>query len=401
MCLSDYMSIYQVRGAGSSVNGLYRSAGKLYDGCESYRDLSERYLLIRYAMRSGTRYWYIIDAQSSVSSSQGDYYRVKCEDDQPPSNAQWSTEQCQGKDPPPTVQSAALLRFAPSPCKPAHNSLARHRVSNPLDLTRVVVMNFSGSDGTVTAGLASDPEPTVTYTPDHRLVAGGENPGFRLVPVASLGTEPHSTFELTACFPGQQQTLLPVNWDVIEELLQDVFKELNKDPESCRVLFTQLLDGPERLLEEDETYSTPLMGWRKERASLFQPFPGQLQFRDEFAQKICQLLFESFSVEALQCVPSESWAGAVEVAQELPDLLDVVCINEHLAQGIDIGPYLIRSESDPVPWIWRQEDADGGHPRPLEDEGGVFSGLIYEHFGPILVTVFQPRGRLTDVFEST
>ena len=110
-----------------------------------------------------------------------------------------------------------------------------------------------------------------------------------------------------------------------------------KTEPACRVLFTQVLDGCHESFEElfDEPLKNPpywwngvssrLSGWAKERAKLFQPFPAILEFSDKFCTRMCQLLFESFMTEAVQCI-----CGAHLLSQQTvsPSKFIPICVTE-------------------------------------------------------------------------
>jgi hypothetical protein len=119
---------------------------------------------------------------------------------------------------------------------------------------------------------------------------------------------------------------------------------------------------------------------------------------------MCEVLVEQVGVMAVQCIPpvqapwegglsrpEASWVGAAAVAKLLPECDGGIKVSEEAGDG---EPRLVLS-GERVPWIFsKQCDV-------MQSDGEKRQHLIFAEFGSILITVFQPQGRLTDAFEET
>jgi len=226
------------------------------------------------------------------------------------------------------------------------------------------------------------------------------------------------------------------------ELCTRMFADLNIEPAKCKVLFTTVMDRPDlcecatpssdtsslddgwvtikggktstgltasQMCVPVDSLPASEIHWKAELMKLNQPEPGLIHFSDRAARCMSELLVEGLGVKAVQCIPpvqapweegwssaEASWVGAAAVARSLP---------EHtVANEVQVGN---RSKlvlnGQQIPWIFsddgEQEGLKQSDRRQAKD--GVWSHLVYAKFGSILVTVFQPQGRLTDVFEET
>lgn len=91
-----------------------------------------------------------------------------------------------------------------------------------------------------------------------------------------------------------------------------------------------------------------------------------------------------------------SWVGAAAVARALPE--------DTSANEVQVGnSSKLVLNGQQIPWIFSDDGEREGLKQSdrRQAKDGVWSHLVYAKFGSILVTVFQPQGRLTDMFEET
>ena len=140
---------------------------------------------------------------------------------------------------------------------------------------------------------------------------------------------------------------------------------------------------------------------------------GKEHYKDHTARRMCQYFLEIFEVKAVQCVPpstdvngpTSAWVAAAAVAKDLPERMPLV------VQRVEGGGYVPKLELKHVnrkgiPWLFAATDEGETETYnfPLSSgESNIFSSdkLVYDEWGPPLITLFQPRGRLTDIFEET
>lgn len=228
------------------------------------------------------------------------------------------------------------------------------------------------------------------------------------------------------------------------ELCTRMFSDLNVEAGKCKVLFTTVMDrpdlcecaGPSSLDDAaslDDGWVTIKDGktsigltasqmcvpvdslpasevrWKGELMKLNQPEPGLIHFSDRAARCMSELLVEGLGVKAVQCIPpvqapweegwssaEASWVGAAAVARALPE--------DTSANEVQVGnSSKLVLNGQQIPWIFSDDGEREGLKQSdrRQAKDGVWSHLVYAKFGSILVTVFQPQGRLTDMFEET
>eukprot|EP00658_Telonema_sp_P-2_P080971 TRINITY_DN8170_c0_g3_i8.p1 TRINITY_DN8170_c0_g3~~TRINITY_DN8170_c0_g3_i8.p1 ORF type:complete len:2166 (-),score=571.50 TRINITY_DN8170_c0_g3_i8:147-6644(-) len=109
---------YMVSGAGAEqANGTYvRCDEGLMDGVAYYKNSANTLIMIRYAMKSGSKYWYITES-TKIDLPEGDYYRIRSSAESPPfgKNA-WTTAGCpDGIEPAPLITQVAAVIEEPEP----------------------------------------------------------------------------------------------------------------------------------------------------------------------------------------------------------------------------------------------------------------------------------------------
>lgn len=239
----------------------------------------------------------------------------------------------------------------------------------PAAVNGVVVIDFSGTQGLIQTGFAGEEAPRFTYSTQHPAVAAA----FEMAPIADVlevalaEAEMDSHYDLSRCFPGMHTSLVVHDWAGVDEFLSLVFKDLGLDdswPE-LKLLWTTVLDR-DGLFELDGP-DNQLMSWHsdcvKQRlTTLFQPAPGKCHFQDMNAHRMCQIFFEEYDADAVQCIPpifssdGDSWVKAANVAQQ-----------------------------QDLPWIYQDTTDD----------------WCYNCIGPHILTCIQPRGRLTDALQGS
>ena len=87
------------------MNGDYAPEG-FADGVQCWAHSGGKLLLLRYAMSSGTRFWYITARRPNLMNPEGDYYRIKSDSDSPPTGLPWNLDKCPcGVHPAPTLEA--------------------------------------------------------------------------------------------------------------------------------------------------------------------------------------------------------------------------------------------------------------------------------------------------------
>ena len=243
-----------------------------------------------------------------------------------------------------------------------------------------------------------------------RIVESPSPPGWELARQYKL--------DMSQCFPDREQTI-GVRWEdheVFEGLVRRIFGDLKISPSRCKVLCTEVLDSHANLINV-----SPQMDEQHGMVNAmrhFQPEPTKAHFLDQTSQRICKILFETFHCAAFQIVPpvlyseiddrssaQASWDELVWIAQALPNFFPDP--ENQFPEVSYTGPFPELSMTK-VPWVWYdivdcmrsgigKSDSDG-----LEIEVPLsYALLAYGQIGPTSVTLFQPRGRLTDCWEET
>ena len=205
---------------------------------------------------------------------------------------------------------------------------------------------------------------------------------------------------------------MATDWDSISEVFKRIFQELGLEEDGCqkcKVLCTDVQDDYGIYLKE---YSDQELLPGQERAArhYFQPLPSKVHLFDQTNQRFCQILFEEFECAAVQIVPpvlynessaASSWAELVQIAQSIPDTF-VDTENSDTQDGAAVDGVFSHTDihegdllSRQVPWIWRRREVAEGLLSPGKRV------IEYDDLGPYTVTAFQPRGRLSDVWEET
>ena len=183
------------------------------------------------------------------------------------------------------------------------------------------------------------------------------------------------------------------------------------------VLFTEVLEPLETFVRNEEAFIAEMgqiasdtgeesrilahQQWLAVFSRYHQPQPNVWHFTPESTERIFQILCETFSVSAVQCIPpakdpavagaASSWVAAAKVASALP----TTTAGEKQMDDDYTPPF----NPSTVPWIFTDIDPECCRHLPDPPVGQVV--IWYMCQGPKLICRFRPMGKITDCFEET